>query len=61
MKGRKFSREMELFHVARDDEKGGTKGSSRQGKYEMVKVTADSGAADHVAPVQTARPRATWR
>ena len=27
---------------------------ARQGKYEMVSVTADSGAADHVAPVQTA-------
>ena len=43
-----------MFQVVREDEKGSIQGSIRQGKYEMVKVTADSGAADHVAPVQTA-------
>ena len=44
----------ELFQVDKEEERDGKKTSSRQGKYEMVKVTADSGAADHVAPVQTA-------
>ena len=53
-KDRKPQKERELFHVSRDEEKGGERKSIRRGKYEMVKVTADSGAADHVAPVQTA-------
>ena len=45
----------ELFHVGREEvtpQGGNSPGANR--KYEMVKVTADSGAADHVAPIHTA-------
>ena len=50
----KYPTDRELFHVAKEDDKGSERASVRRGKYDMAKVAADSGAADHVAPVQTA-------
>ena len=42
--------ECELYSVIKEVEGTARRPQSREGKYEVVKVTADSGAADHVAP-----------
>ena len=46
--------ERELFHVGHEDVCAKKEVGGPNRKYEMVKVTADSGAADHVAPIHTA-------
>ena len=45
-----LARESALFSVGREDENAPRKKVTRKGKYEMIAVAADSGAADHVAP-----------
>ena len=52
---RRESVELDLFHVGHEDvpRKGKDKVAENR-RYEMVTVTADSGAADHVAPIGTA-------
>ena len=49
-----LEREGQLFAMSRED--GSTTGGkvAHKGKYEMITVTADSGAADHVAPKEVA-------
>ena len=44
----------ELYSIAKEVESTARRPQSREGKYEMVTVTADSGAADHVAPKSVA-------
>ena len=45
-----MAREMPLPEFSREDESMNSGKKVHKGKYEMVTVTADSGAADHVAP-----------
>ena len=47
-------RERPLLEVGREGETATSKKVTRRGKYEMITVTADSGAADHVAPKNVA-------
>ena len=49
-----LARDGALFSVGREDENTPRKKATRKGKYEMITVTADSGAADHVAPRKVA-------
>ena len=55
-KRRKYAleRERPLLEVGREGENVTSKKTTRKGKYEMITVTADSGAADHVAPKNVA-------
>ena len=51
-KRRKYALEQErpLLEFGRESENAISKKITRRGRYEMITVTADSGAADHVAP-----------
>ena len=47
-------RERSLLEVSRENENTSGMKEKRKGKYEMIMITADSGAADHVAPKNVA-------
>ena len=53
-RGYALERERPLLEVDREDENTAGKKGPRWGRYEMITVTADSGAADHVAPKNVA-------
>ena len=54
MKKYVLARDRELNSVSWEDECTAKKKPMRKGKYELITVTADSGAADHVAPKSVA-------